>query len=757
MILEEYKVNEYISVKVEEVDEEDWRSGPGGKDYLVGYNQIIRTSIYVNDKWMKPWKYGDDVLEKYYPFDTYEKLCIDLDQWYKTDYKSSLLPPPLAYQLLKELVEVNDPLALRVFEQEVIGGLNEGDQETKTFLEEWGYRNLLGRQNFWQELKIDTTILQDLEKLTKKKLNILESIYSRDQFKPFAGFVIKNDKISALLLEDCNLEEFPEKITNLIGLEYLSLENNQIEQLPGSITNLKKLKEFRISNNRFHEFPNILFKVSSLEKLWMVGNNLNEISNEIIVMKSLTHFSFGGNEVIAFPEALCHMKHIRSLGVGGPIEILPPSIEFLFEGRESRNNLSLSSSHFWTAYRAWKESFERNKKLCSKCREKYHSDNFSMCYNCLIKYEENFRQEPLKFTKSLKSFNYKEWLERGCPEKIYEEKIEASKQSNGIFSYFKEVRNLVSVFEREGYSYTFENVKNPRILPLLRKAIFNTDDKWLLVDYGPYSSPYRVERYLRQAFNKIIEYNTRDGTFFQNCFFDEIKRKVENNYFPELTTVLKSWFTKYTLKRAMSKSLPSLNEKLLGSWNVEEITGNYKASYGIIDNFYVVNCTFERRGPTTLGYFTWYPKNYISYENSYGDIESDEYPGLEFPVTYLRNIVFISNIEVDKGKSDEMLTNQLKTEINDIAEYVVQPRVSDSNYKWRFTTLDEMSDYNFIRIILFEELYQKEFLYAILSQFDSYDSIQIQKKTLNEIENIVPTDIQEKLIEELKRDFRFTR
>lgn len=756
MILREYKINDYISVKLEEVDEEDWRCGPGGKDYVAGYNQVIRTSIYINDKWISPWKYGDDVLEKYYPFNAYEELCVDLDRWYKAEYDHTVLPPIFAYQLLKELIEVNDPLALRVLEQEIIGGLNEVDQETKKFLEEWGYRNLLGRERFWQELKIDTKILQELEKLTEKKLNILESLYSRNQHKPFVGFLIKDDKISALLLEDCSFEEFPEIITNLIDLEYLSLKNNQIEQLTDSITNLKKLKDLNLSNNKFREFPKILFKLTSLQELWMVGNDLVEIPNEIILMKSLTRFSFFGNKVKSFPEALCYMKKIKSLGVGGPIEILPPSIEFLYEGRDSRNKLSLSSSYFWTVYHAWQENFERNKKLCNKCQEKYHSDNFSMCYNCLIKYEENFRKEPLEYTKSLKSFNYKEWLERGCPEKIYEEKIKVSKQSNGIFFYSKEVQNLVSVLENESYSYKFEDVKDPKILPLLRKAIFDTDDKDLLVDYG--SFPFRVEQNLRETFNKIIEYNTRDGTFFQNWFFEEIKRKVEDNYFPKLTNILKSWFTKYALKRTLSKSFPTLNERFYGEWKVKEVTGNYSAFYGIIDNFYVVKCAFKYPGPTTLGYFIYYPKNSISYQESYGDVESEEYPGLEFPVTYLKNIVFISNIEVDKRKSRETITHQLKTEINNIADYVVQPKVSDSNNKPRFTTLDEMSDVNFIRIVLFEEPYQKEFLYAILSQFDSYlNRVQIKEEALSEIENIIPAALQAKLLEELKSDLRFSR
>jgi len=69
-----------------------------------------------------------------------------------------------------------------------------------------------------------------------------------------------------------------------------------------------------------------------------------------------------------------------------------------------------------------------------------------------------------------------------------------------------------------------------------------------------------------------------------------------------------------------------------------------------------------------------------------------------------------------------------------------------------------MSDLNFIRIVLFEEPYQKEFLYAIILQFDSYlYDDQIKEKTLFEIENVIPVDIQEKLLEELKKDLRFLR
>lgn len=177
-------------------------------------------------------------------------------------------------------------------------------------------------------------------------------------------------------------------------------------------------------------------------------------------------------------------------------------------------------------------------------------------------------------------------------------------------------------------------------------------------------------------FNKIIEFNTRDGTFFQNRFFDEIERKIEDNYFPELANVLKLWFAKYSLKRTLSKTSPSFDERFYGDWKVKDISGNYSALYGIKDNFYVVKCTFKYPGPTTLGYFTFYPNNSISYEENWGEVESDEYPGLEFPVSYLKKIIFISSIEVDNGKSRETIIHQLKTEINDIADYVVQPKES---------------------------------------------------------------------------------
>lgn len=35
-------------------------------------------------------------------------------------------------------------------------------------------------------------------------------------------------------------------------------------------------------------------------------------------------------------------------------------------------------------------------------------------------------------------------------------------------------------------------------------------------------------------------------------------------------------------------------------------------------------------------------KNYISFTNAYYEVESEEYPGLDMPVSYLRSILFFN-------------------------------------------------------------------------------------------------------------------
>lgn len=713
MILKKCKINEFIIVKLEEVD----------------YDFEDRTYIYVDEKCI----YYID-LSTY----TYEKLCKDLHKWYSSNYDCSLLSPDLAFRLLKVLIESEDPLAIKVGDQEILRGLRKGKIDQS-------YRNLLKHKTFWESSEFDTKPLEDLESLIQKEIVRLKSITARNIWEPCVGFVVKEKKVTALLLEDCGLEEFPEQITQLEHLEYLLLSDNRIKSLPDSIKNLKNLVRLRLRNNKFQKFPYVLLNMISLKNLDLWGNEISEIPNNIISLKNLQLLSYKEKSKV-FPEVLCHMKHIIHLSVQSPIEILPPSYEFLYKGiNRSIFQFKLRSSASHTTRKAWQQYFEHNKKLCTKCQKAYHTDNFPMCYDCLIKYESRFRDDPLDYTKDLKYFNYKEWLNSSEPEKIYQEKINESIKNNGIFSYPKKVQSLVKRLKKQRGD--FKNFKDPKFLPLFRKAIFDTEDKYLLVAYGERSYPPYVEEELRKLFNKSLKYNNWEGTFF--LYLEAMESKVARNFLPEINNSLQKWVKKYALKLNLKASIPSLE----GTLHLHQ----YGAKYGTVDNFIVVSCTFTNLLGPIRELASIHPNKLVSQEIVLKELHGyyDEYTNGILPVTYIKNLVFISDIDLDEDISESNKQQHIKQEINDLIELFSNLDYLDI---FKFMSLDDLPDLSFIRIILFEEQYQKEYLYSIIYRFSGvYDyKKNIDEETLEQINKVVPSEVQEKLAEELeKKDLRF--
>jgi hypothetical protein len=582
MVLRQCEINEYITVKLEEIELEDWQDD-GGKEYIAGFYTELRTHIYINKKWF-------NFHEGVYVGDKYEELCRDMQEWYTSDYDCSLLSPDLAFKLLEELIEGGDPLAVKVGDHEILRGLQEGKIDQS-------YRNLLSRTSFWEvsvfETELEKKILQDLENLVQKEFMVFSSYHSRTPRKPHepcVGFAVKKNQVVALLLEDCGLDEVPEDITKLKHLEGLSLANNRIKKLPDSFNNLKNLLDLSLSNNELQEFPHVLLNMLSLRELWISGNELSKIPNSIIKLQHLYDFSYGTKSK-KFPEALCYMKYL-SINILTPVEILPPSIEFYLTGKLKRGR-DLAGNGLRPVLNGWWEYFKLTKKLCGKCQKEYHTDNFPMCYDCLLKFESKYRDNPLEYTKNLKSFNYTEWKKKSENQEKLKERINESINNGGIFSYPEEVQSLVKKFKKKGY--TFKDFKDPKFLPLFRRAIFDTHDKYLLVAYEDvrkrFTSPDSVEERLRKYFNRCIDLNTGDGTFFQEKYMEEMKTKIAQKFLPDLTETLQRWFEKYTLKRKLKKHPPNLDQAFIGSWRIEEWReGSYDAHYGDIDNFIVVLC-----------------------------------------------------------------------------------------------------------------------------------------------------------------------
>lgn len=67
----------------------------------------------------------------------------NLQVWYENDYNTKLLHSNLAFPLLKRLTEAGDPLAKRVFLEEIMKRYENGTKKTREFLELEGFLRYL--------------------------------------------------------------------------------------------------------------------------------------------------------------------------------------------------------------------------------------------------------------------------------------------------------------------------------------------------------------------------------------------------------------------------------------------------------------------------------------------------------------------------------------------------------------------------------------------------------------------------------------
>ena len=142
LVNKEFKVNDYITLKLE------W----------VGVGQELETTIYVADKWFRQCKFLllnipvdeissldeiDSIDEAAAKLDRSQERnkffrreispevefwghCSNLQMWMENNYDTRLLHSNLAFPLLKRLTDVGDPIAKRVFREEIAKRLGQG-------------------------------------------------------------------------------------------------------------------------------------------------------------------------------------------------------------------------------------------------------------------------------------------------------------------------------------------------------------------------------------------------------------------------------------------------------------------------------------------------------------------------------------------------------------------------------------------------------------------------------------------------------
>ncbi len=286
--------------------------------------------------------------------------CSNLQTWAENNYDTNLLHSNLAFPLLKKLTDVGDPMARRVFKEEIAERLSNVYTNVAQYLIHENYLEYFNNEE--KELLMEILFTQIEQKFKNKLgsflevtginaiLDIIEAnlihskIFLTNRLKSVEdidketqmGFKHKNSRIIALGFNRCGIKVLPSSIGNIENLEELYLTENRLNLLPTSFGSLTKLKKVDLSDNHLIDLPNEIGNLISLKELHLNHNIIKNLPISISKLKNLEILSVWGNQLNNLPINANKMDSLRVLGISfNQLEEIPeilsefPNLEVL--------------------------------------------------------------------------------------------------------------------------------------------------------------------------------------------------------------------------------------------------------------------------------------------------------------------------------------------------------------------------------------------------------------------------------------------
>ncbi len=177
--------------------------------------------------------------------------CSNLQVWAENSYDTRLIHSNLAFPLLKRLTEVGDPIAKKVFKEEIAGRLASSYLPVIEYLIEEQYTNHLDSEGLLYAVLVpeEAEALLELEKdLTIENKESFWLVIELDHHLA-PCFTVKNKHVIGMDLFECGLKSIPPVIDELKSLEILSVRYNKLKLLPEFLSNMPKLKEIHAVGN----------------------------------------------------------------------------------------------------------------------------------------------------------------------------------------------------------------------------------------------------------------------------------------------------------------------------------------------------------------------------------------------------------------------------------------------------------------------------------------------------------------------------
>jgi hypothetical protein len=290
--------------------------------------------------------------------------CSNIQAWAENDYDTRLLHRNLAFPLLKELMNAGDPLAKRVFKEEIAIRITSKHPTVISYLLEQGYLKYLNQdeiQTIFDEIKlpiIEKTVnmvnrLMENEEISIKRriLNVLSPFFNKfgHTHIPFIFSKIKGkvypthrEKLVKLVYNkyktkksfskvkfiNHNIEYFSDKEfafvkynKKVIGIiqeeEILDLTRKKIKdinKINGLEKHYEKIKELDLSNNLITNLRGIE-KFKTVKKLNLDNNLLQQIES-ITSLTDLEILSLKNNQLSNL-KGIEGLKNLKTLNISG--------------------------------------------------------------------------------------------------------------------------------------------------------------------------------------------------------------------------------------------------------------------------------------------------------------------------------------------------------------------------------------------------------------------------------------------------------
>jgi len=426
--MKEFKINEFITLKLENNETIIYVKSKKFRQCLRLVLQIPKNDlekfdqIDSIDEATEVYKHlyknliipSTNTIEEELPFSIlpeqeFQAHCSNLQAWVENEYDTRLLHSNLSFPLLKELTEIGDPLAKKVFKNEIIERFASGYKSVIIYLKNAGYLKFLKRDEIEIIVidlfkKADLEVLESLvnrgfifyinlndvslrEIIRNKCLRYLKSqkVFTYETFRfiervSYSGILSRQEyldfillKSEATIVEDLEINLGKKLVLYLEDGEYIYEKNNHFiikdrcvdiisiskhgeKIFPEELTKLSSLTKLYLKGFYFPNLPKSIGNLKSLTSLYLWKTQLSSVPESIGCLKFLTELVLKNNKLSNLPESLGNLKSLKSLDLSNNrLNTLPDSIGDL----ESLRTLDLK----WSQLRELPESIGNLKSL----------------------------------------------------------------------------------------------------------------------------------------------------------------------------------------------------------------------------------------------------------------------------------------------------------------------------------------------------------------------------------------------------------